>query len=721
MLSEKRHLIRYFLTHLCLIIPILLTSILAVSIITDRMMKLESRAAVQQLNNAVSEFEDSYHNYYEESILLSGMPELLAHKISGDIKDAIKGIELLELKQYFDGNISNVFLEYGTDLVYASNGTSRKQVHFRSILGCREESIDRGLAAIESGEETFTFLFISDTTGYLLYSYPVRRMVDEHVSVNYVVSLDQIMEIFKPTGEQQWYQLQAADGSVLTIGYNSSGKVCILPSEESENRINNGKYIVLEESADSHGMIISLYYEKLSFSTDNGLYSMQLINMLLITVGTILSAITSWILSKRRINEILRLESIAKGESAYSFSTKNAYSRLQNIITASQGEAKALAQRVLEHTALLRDKTAYVIFHGLIHDAEEMDLAFQDLGFQRCPDRYFVGAVRAETRLEEPQLPPLLKKCLLVHAIHESQDIILFLHELQAADESRVQRKKIAGDIRAHLLKQGITKVQIGMSQAYTDPLKIDCAYREAISVLEHVLSGAICDFCGCWENAVQDTLFVLPEPEALQQFTEALHTSCFDDAKKWFHYVLHSASARDCTPENQMYIRYSLLQCLINYLSRENTVEKAHFLKECLNLNLHDEKKLIRTVTKVLDHCLVKEDTDSFTMMLAYIESNYCRSDLTYEEVAVAGGISKTYVSKIFRTKLGMSYIEYLASVRMDRACTLLRTTDYNINDIAKFVGYENPSSFCRFFKDKYGVSATDYRKREQQLREKA
>lgn len=718
MVSEKRHLIRFFLTHLCLIIPILLTSILAVSIITGRMMKLEKRDAVQQLNNAVSAFEESYVNYYEESILLSGMPELFSYKISGDIKDTIKGIELLELKQYFDGNISNVFLEYGTDLVYSSVGTSRKSVLFRTILGCREESVLRGVTAIDSGEESFTFLFASDTTGYMLYSYPVRQKVEEHVSVNFLVPFEQITKFFKPTDETQCYQVETADGSILTIGSDASGKVYIMSLEETGKMLNSRRGSVVETVSKSQGMTVRLYYEKTFFSTDNGLYQMQVINMLLITVGTILSSITSWILSKRRIGEITHLESIAKGESAFSFAPDNAYRRLQNIIVDSLKETKVLEKRVLEHAALLRDKTIHAIFHGLLHDTEEIELAFRELGDSGCPDCYFVGAVSARTRLEEAQLPPFLKNCLVAHSTLKSRDVILFLHELQVSDENQVQRKNIAERIRMHLLQQGIDKVQIGMSQTYTDPLKIDCAHSEAVSVLEHVITGEIRDFCGCWENAVQDTFFVLPDTLALQKFDAALHELDIEEAKKWFNYVIYNGSVKDCAPENKIYIRYSVLQCLINYLSEENTVEKMHFIKECLGMDLNDEKKFVQTVLSVLNHCIIRKETDSFSKMLTFIENNYCRSDLMYEEVAEAGGITKTYVSKIFRTKMGMSYVEYLTSVRMDRACTLLRTTGYTVNDIAKFVGYENPSSFCRSFREKYGISATDYRKKEQKLK---
>ena len=101
---------------------------------------------------------------------------------------------------------------------------------------------------------------------------------------------------------------------------------------------------------------------------------------------------------------------------------------------------------------------------------------------------------------------------------------------------------------------------------------------------------------------------------------------------------------------------------------------------------------------------------------MQEFIGNHYQNSELTYEEVAAAGGISKTYISKVFRAKLDMSYIEYLTAVRMDKACTLLRTTNINISEVAKMVGYANDSSFRRVFKECYGVSASDYRKREKE-----
>ena len=716
MLSEKRFLTRFFLVNLCLIIPVLLVSILAVGVVTGKMKKLEEQATLRQLNNVLTELEQSYSNYYEESILLSEMEELLPYNIAKSVKDTREGIDVLQMKRHFDNRISNVFLGYGTESVYSSDGVSSKRVHFKSVLGCREESIARGLAVMESGEEYLTFLFKSDTVGYMMYSYPTREGMDGFVSVNFVVPFEQVREMFSFSNEKQWYQLQAKDGSILAVSCDALGNAYVLSQQETENRINNGRYNVFEETLYSQGMVIRLYYEDNFSSLDSGVYQIQLLNMILIVLGIMFSAMVSWFISKRRMNEILRLENIAKGDYSSCFTRTNAYSHLQDIIINGLNASEELERSFCERETKLRDKTAYMIFHGMTNNINE---AFLELGFQACPEYFFVGAVSAETRLNEGKLSSVLNECLHVHVIHESLEVVVFLYGLESGDGNRVQRRKIAGDIRNDIHQMGVGKVRIGMSQVYTDPLMIDCAYREALSVLDHVVNGGVNDFCCCWERVVREVTFFLPDASALQKLTEALHEKDFKEAKKQFYHILHGCRVNECTAENRVYIRYAVVQRLVEYLNEENTVENTVFLKQCLNIDMGDEREFAQSVINIMKHCLETKEEDNFARMIKFIEHNYGRSDLTYEEVAAVGGVNKTYVSKLFRTRLGMSYIEYLTAVRMERTATLLRTTDYSINDIVRMVGYLDSSSFRRCFKEKYGISAADYRKRERRLQD--
>lgn len=54
---------------------------------------------------------------------------------------------------------------------------------------------------------------------------------------------------------------------------------------------------------------------------------------------------------------------------------------------------------------------------------------------------------------------------------------------------------------------------------------------------------------------------------------------------------------------------------------------------------------------------------------------------------------------------------MQYLLTIRVNNAASLLETTDYSMAEIAAIVGYEDPFYFSRLFRKIKGVSPRDYR----------
>ena len=81
-------------------------------------------------------------------------------------------------------------------------------------------------------------------------------------------------------------------------------------------------------------------------------------------------------------------------------------------------------------------------------------------------------------------------------------------------------------------------------------------------------------------------------------------------------------------------------------------------------------------------------------------------------EEMAEIVGLSAPHFQKLFKINIGMSPIEYLRDLRLERARELLETTFLQIQEIKTKVGIQNDSHFTRDFKKKYGVTPTEYRK---------
>ena len=83
----------------------------------------------------------------------------------------------------------------------------------------------------------------------------------------------------------------------------------------------------------------------------------------------------------------------------------------------------------------------------------------------------------------------------------------------------------------------------------------------------------------------------------------------------------------------------------------------------------------------------------------------------LGVEEMAAAAGLSRAHFSREFRRAFGESPHSYLLTRRLERAASLLRTTDHSVAEICLDVGLTSIGSFTTSFKRTFGRTPTAYR----------
>jgi AraC-like DNA-binding protein len=85
----------------------------------------------------------------------------------------------------------------------------------------------------------------------------------------------------------------------------------------------------------------------------------------------------------------------------------------------------------------------------------------------------------------------------------------------------------------------------------------------------------------------------------------------------------------------------------------------------------------------------------------------------LSVADLAEAAGLSRAHFSREFRRAFGASPHAYLLTRRLERAATLLRTTDNSVAEVCLAVGLQGIGSFTTSFKRAYGATPTAYRAR--------
>lgn len=98
------------------------------------------------------------------------------------------------------------------------------------------------------------------------------------------------------------------------------------------------------------------------------------------------------------------------------------------------------------------------------------------------------------------------------------------------------------------------------------------------------------------------------------------------------------------------------------------------------------------------------------------YINENFCES-ISLDTVAQVTGLSRYYVSHLFKELMNTTFVNYVNELRLTRAAMLLTTTDTPVIEIAGLSGFNNISNFNRAFKMYYDTTPSKYRKLERQL----
>ena len=93
------------------------------------------------------------------------------------------------------------------------------------------------------------------------------------------------------------------------------------------------------------------------------------------------------------------------------------------------------------------------------------------------------------------------------------------------------------------------------------------------------------------------------------------------------------------------------------------------------------------------------------------HILEHYMESEMSLNTVAKSMFISPTYLSILFKRKMGVTFSDFVISLRMDKAKQLLSMSSLRTYEVAARTGYNDPQYFSGCFKKNTGLTPTEYR----------
>ncbi len=105
------------------------------------------------------------------------------------------------------------------------------------------------------------------------------------------------------------------------------------------------------------------------------------------------------------------------------------------------------------------------------------------------------------------------------------------------------------------------------------------------------------------------------------------------------------------------------------------------------------------------------KDSNDLIGNIEKYIQDNFRDPSLCLNKISDEFAISESYFSHMFKEKCKVNFSVYLENIRLTEAARIIEENSCNISELYLEVGYNNPTSFRRAFKKKYGVAPSALR----------
>ncbi|CQR57403.1 response regulator transcription factor [Paenibacillus riograndensis] len=159
-----------------------------------------------------------------------------------------------------------------------------------------------------------------------------------------------------------------------------------------------------------------------------------------------------------------------------------------------------------------------------------------------------------------------------------------------------------------------------------------------------------------------------------------------------------------------ELELKYIVMQNFVNNFNSERhqrsirEFETLDQLMEWLEEFLKDKILMLRSIWK---QNVRKEVAEAKRYVM-----NHIGEKVGMDEMARRLGLNPTHFSRLFKVETGLTFIEYVTKLKMERAQDLLNQTNSTIVEIAEQLAYDNVSYFIKLFRNFSGMTPVEYRK---------
>ncbi|MBP1990109.1 helix-turn-helix domain-containing protein [Paenibacillus eucommiae] len=412
------------------------------------------------------------------------------------------------------------------------------------------------------------------------------------------------------------------------------------------------------------------------------------------------------------------------------------FKMIQNRFARSIEDRAGLSQRLQESLPAYKEKFLITLIKSNLYSREEMIERIESLGLSFRLEDLMLMNVYYEDRKRESldfysrnliklQLVDILEKELAVRhcgfVVDMAEDLFTVVINSRQADMLDVYA--LADNMKLEANKALELCCTIGIGRHCPDVTYLRQAFDDAGEALAHRSHGGTGEVIYIEDVRLESKpVFIYPQEKeaALNSYVKNGEA---DQAKLVFTaFVQEVRAQQEKVPYHQLqhafvqlWVRLmetvSNLQLdLSSILGLKNNLVMVLLQKRDLEEMIHWSEEMIVVIAARIEEAFREKKGSYIHEVIKLVEEN-SGSELSLSYAADQLGITPAYLSRIFKEKMGMNFLEFLTNARVEKSKKLLKETDWKIKEISSLTGYSNVNYFIRIFKEMTGMTPREYR----------
>lgn len=683
----KKHGIfqQFLFSYICVLIPMLALSLWQIGELRSSYAKKQQEQIYTRMSYAMERLDEQASGYWELSAMLANEQVMMRYRVISSVQNAKAAIERLQVVGHSNTEVHDVFMAYGDSRIYAGGGMSRMNVYLRDVLRLNEEDAERVLRCIESENKEVIRAPSIGNDAWILYHYPARIYRNgATVSVNVLLNENVLMRAVEQIlGDEQFCFSLNPVGSAATVWSCSEGRAIDAIPDSCALIHRRGDFFELTVGFDENAMLAEgasrwlLWY---------AILAMTMLGLLVLSV----------LMSRRHYRPVARLvrQTGSASHTGAPGQSENEYEYISNQLRHIVEESSRLSGQLAREKEEVRRQSATLIFNGVLPSRSEVQSRMSFIGVSLETDCFAVLAYEAADSETLRVLQQRAEDCLTYCIPNGETTTLYVLVGLHDDDPDGGERLNLA------MAGAGDLQPRMGVSGAWEDLNQIPQARLEADWALAQTDRGG------------RPVLYQNVRQNELSQWVEDLEKALSDrnreQATELMRSMQNSCGAdQSLAQENVRKVVVSVIASL--QLDDPEAYERLVAMMGADASASDNWAVLEQLVARICDS---DDHGEVVAAALEYIRSHFTENTLSLENVADHCGVSAAHLSRLFKKKMGVGYIDYVTELRMNEARNLLIGTALPVAEVAQRVGYLNVSSFRKKFKLVTGLSLSEYRK---------